>query len=77
MSDQPPLFDMAGEPKPTWARYQAERRTCDKCRQRLHTLGVARASFPSPARWIRTSAGVDSYLCQNCALEVRAQDRQQ
>jgi hypothetical protein len=72
-SHQLPLFDAATVTRPTWAKYpaRAARRNCDDCRDRLHQLGVARAPFPRPARWIRTADGVDRYLCRACAADDR------
>jgi hypothetical protein len=58
----PPLSDARGAP--VYSRFKpANPRTgCDDCRERLHTLGIARAPFPNPARWRRTDKAGDTLL---------------
>jgi hypothetical protein len=80
---QPPLFGPPdpepppAQPRVTWARYRPlERHGCDRCRARLVELGIARAPFPRPARWARTTTtGGTTYLCQPCAADLRKQER--
>lgn len=40
----------------------APHRLCDDCTREIHVLGVARAPFPRPARWTRTTPDGDSRL---------------
>lgn len=82
MRTQPPLFgdpdpeQPPGLPRAIWSPYRPlERHSCDRCRRRLHELGVARAPFPRPAKWARTTPAGTEYLCQHCAAELRKQER--